>query len=132
MNVYPDDPATKPPARLVFLDNIRIYLTILVIFHHSALAYGGIGAWGIFDPAVDEISPIFLIYCNALNQTYFMSVFFLLAGYFTPRSFERKGAGRFLADRFIRLGIPIVVYTTLILNLNVFILRPLGEGQPFK
>jgi glucan biosynthesis protein C len=124
--------ATKQQTRLVFLDNIRIYLTILVIFHHAALAYGGAGDWAVMDPAVDEISPIFLIYFNALNQTYFMSAFFLFAGYFTPRSFEKKGGRRFLADRLIRLGIPIVVYTTLIINLNAYIVDVIGRGLPFR
>jgi len=35
-----------------------------------------------------------------------MGFFFLLAGYFTPRSLERKGYGHFLCDRFLRLGLP--------------------------
>jgi surface polysaccharide O-acyltransferase-like enzyme len=107
-------------------------LTILVILHHAALAYGGSGNWGIHDPAVDEISPIFLTFFNAVNQSYFMSAFFLLAGYFTPRSLERKGAGRFLIDRLIRLGIPILVYTTIILNFTIWFLTRVYRGLPFR
>ncbi len=103
--------SAKPRSRLFHLDNLRIYLTILVIFHHAALASGGSGNWDILDPAVDDISPIFLTMFNAVNQSYFMSAFFLLAGYFTPRSFEKKGSLRFLFDRLIRLVIPLVVYT---------------------
>ena len=104
----------KPRTRVFYIDNLRIYLTLLVIFHHAAVAYGGSGAWPVKEPAVDAISPILLGLFNAVNQTYFMSVFFLLAGYFTPRSLERKGSGQFLIDRLIRLGIPILVYTTII------------------
>jgi glucan biosynthesis protein C len=104
----------KPRARLFHIDNLRIYLTLLVIVHHAAIAYGGSGSWPVKDPSVDDISPIFLVFFQAVNQTYFMSAFFLLAGYFTPRSLERKGSGRFLIDRLIRLGIPILVYTTVI------------------
>jgi glucan biosynthesis protein C len=100
--------------------------------HHAALAYGGAGNWDVQDPAVDEISPIFLTFFNALNQSYFMSAFFLLAGYFTPRSFERKGATHFLLDRLIRLGIPILVYTTVILNLTDYILNVTYRGIPFR
>ena len=80
--------STNPRTRLYYLDNLRIYLTILVILHHAALAYGGSGNWHVQDPGVDEISPMFLTFFNALNQSYFMSAFFLLAGYFTPRSLE--------------------------------------------
>jgi glucan biosynthesis protein C len=124
--------SAKPRARLFYLDNLRIYLTILVIFHHAALAYGGAGNWGVKDPAVDEISPIFLVFFNAVNQTYFMSAFFLLAGYFTPRSFERKGSKQFLIDRLIRLGIPIVIYTTILVNINEYILDVYYRGGTYN
>ena len=43
--------STKPRTRLFYLDNLRIYLTILVILHHAALAYGGAGNWDVIDPA---------------------------------------------------------------------------------
>ena len=115
--------------RLYHLDNLRIYLTILVILHHTALAYGGAGVWGVRDPGVDEISPLIFTIFGAINQSYFMSAFFLLAGYFTPRSLERKGAGTFLIDRLIRLGIPLLVYTTLIININEFILSKKGSSH---
>jgi surface polysaccharide O-acyltransferase-like enzyme len=112
---------SKSPSRLFHLDNLRIYLTILVIIHHTAIAYGGAGDWAIIDPAVDDVSPIFLTFFTAVNQSYFMSVFFLLAGYFTPKSFDKKGPGNFLKDRMIRLGIPLLIFTTVILNINEYI-----------
>jgi glucan biosynthesis protein C len=124
--------SAKPRARLFYLDNLRIYLTILVVLHHAALAYGGAGNWGVKDPAVDDISPIFLVFFNAVNQTYFMSAFFLLAGYFTPRSFERKGSKQFLIDRLIRLGIPIVIYTTILVNINEYILDVYYRDGPYN
>jgi glucan biosynthesis protein C len=123
--------SAKPRTRLFYLDNLRIYLTILVIFHHAALAYGGAGNWDVKDPAVDDISPIFLFFFNAVNQSYFMSAFFLLAGYFTPRSFERKGAKQFLIDRLIRLVIPIVFYTTIILNITIYMIN-IYRGIPYR
>jgi surface polysaccharide O-acyltransferase-like enzyme len=126
-----EEESAKPRTRQFFLDNLRIYLTIIVIFHHVALAYGGAGNWAVKDPAVDDISPIFLIFFNALNQTYFMSAFFLLAGYFTPRSLERKGTKQFLLDRLIRLGIPIVIYTTIILNITQYMLDAYYRGVPY-
>ncbi len=124
--------SAKPRTRVFYLDNLRIYLTILVILHHAALAYGGAGNWGVKDPAVDDISPIFLVFFNAVNQTYFMSAFFLLAGYFTPRSFESKGSKQFLIDRLIRLGIPIVIYTTILVSINEYILDVWYRGTPYN
>ena len=122
----------KPGARLFYLDNLRVYLTVLVILHHASIAYGGGGAWAVKDPGMDELSPIFLTYFTVVNQTYFMSAFFLLAGYFTPYALERKGAGYFLKDRLIRLGIPILVYSTLIFNLNQVLTGVWMRGQPFR
>jgi glucan biosynthesis protein C len=127
-----EDKKVKTVSRLAYLDNLRIYLTILVILHHAAIAYGGSGDWAIKDPEVDEISPIFLTFFNAVNQSYFMSAFFLLAGYFTPGSFTRKGARSFLVDRLIRLGIPLLVYSTLIIQMNQLILNVWGRGQRFE
>jgi glucan biosynthesis protein C len=122
----------KSGSRLFYLDNLRIYLIILVILHHASIAYGGSGDWPVKDPGVDELSPIFLTFFTAVNQSYFMSAFFLLAGYFTPRSLERKGAGSFLKERLIRLGIPIVVYSTLIVNLNQMLIAAGIRGRSFQ
>ena len=44
-----------------------------------------------------------------------MGLLFLIAGYFTPRAYDRKGAGPFLIDRLKRLGIPLLFYEVVIL-----------------
>jgi surface polysaccharide O-acyltransferase-like enzyme len=123
---------SRQTKRMHYLDNLRIYLTILVILHHATLAYGGMGDWGIRDKVTDEVSPFLFIVFNALNQSYFMTAFFLLAGYFTPRSLERKGAKTFLLDRAIRLGVPLLVYTTCILTLTDFLILRFYLGRPFQ
>jgi surface polysaccharide O-acyltransferase-like enzyme len=119
-------------SRLFYLDNLRVYLSVLVILHHAAIAYGGSGDWPVKDPAVDEFSPIFLTFFTAVNQSYFMSAFFLLAGYFTPQALERKGAHSFLQDRLARLGVPLVVYSILIINFNQVLLRVWMRREPFR
>jgi hypothetical protein len=43
-----------------------------------------------------------------------MGLFFLVSGYFTAASFDRKGPRRFCIDRLLRLGIPLLVYDWLI------------------
>lgn len=119
-------------TRFAYIDNLRIYLTLLVIFHHAAIAYGGAGDWGIQDRVTDAISPIVLSIFNGINQAYFMATFFLLAGYFTPAALARKGAQSFLTDRLIRLGIPLLVYTTLILNLNGYLIDRFYLGRTYQ
>ena len=127
-----DSAEPKSGSRLAYLDNIRIFLTALVIVHHASIAFGGGGDWLVSDPKRDEITTILLTYLTTVNQTYFMSAFFLLAGYFTPRSLEKKGSGSFVVDRLIRLGIPLLVYTTLIININIYLVQVVWLNEPFS
>lgn len=105
---------TKATARLLFVDNIRVLLTILVLLHHLMITYAGTGSWyyteGRQDDVVDAVGGWF---CS-VNQAYFMGLFLLISAYFVPGSFDRKGAGRFLKDRLIRLGIPLAVFSWVI------------------
>ncbi|MBV7339080.1 acyltransferase family protein [Chloroflexi bacterium TSY] len=108
-------------SRFAYIDNLRVYLTVLVILHHAAIAYGGAGDWGVQDVVTDEISPILLSIFNAVNQAYF-----------TPASFERKGTRQFLTDRLVRLGIPLLVYIIVVRNLNEYLLDVFYRDVPFQ
>ena len=48
-----------------------------------------------------------------------MGALFLIAGYFTPGSFDRKGPGSFLKDRLLRLGIPLLIW--------IFVISPISS-----
>jgi hypothetical protein len=99
---------------MYFLDNLRIGLIVLVVLHHVAMAYGaaGLGFYYV-ELHPDGFSRGLLVFVLG-NQAWFMGVFFLVAGYFTPGSFDRKGVGGFLSGRLVRLGIPLVVYAALL------------------
>lgn len=109
---------SRPPAktRIGFLDNLRILLTALVILQHTAIAYGSpVGSWYYSEPGEVGLTPaILMVMFIAVNTAFFMGFFFLLAGYFTPGAYDRKGAGTFLADRLKRLGIPLLFYALVI------------------
>ncbi|MGD1953471.1 MAG: acyltransferase family protein [Leptolyngbyaceae cyanobacterium] len=100
-----------PTTRLVFLDNLRVVLTSLVVAHHAAQPYGPTGgAWPLFNPDRAVIlGPFF-----AVNAAFFMGLFFFIAGYLTPAAYDRKGPQRFLWIRFQRLGIPLVVFSLVV------------------
>lgn len=108
-------------ARLLFIDNLRVLLIILVIMHHLAITYGAAGSWYYQDSAKDTLTTVLLSILTATNQAFFMGLFFLISAYFTPGSYDRKGAGPFLRDRLLRLGIPLLIYDLLIDPLVVFI-----------
>ncbi|MBS4174684.1 acyltransferase family protein [Bacillus sp. FJAT-49736] len=106
--------------RLLYLDRLRVFLTFLLLFHHTAIAYGASGSWIYIDAEQGTtLTNILLSLFTAINQAFFMGLFFFLSGYFVPRSYERKGNVKFLKDRFIRLGIPLLFY--------LFIIGPLIE-----
>lgn len=97
------------------LDVLRACLTLLVVFHHCAITYGAIGGWYYHEitPGKSLESMTLVLFCT-INQAFFMGLFFFLAGYYTPRSIDRKGPRHFLVDRFLRLGVPLLVYGWLI------------------
>ncbi len=107
-------------GRLHYIDHLRAALVMLVVLHHVALVYGaGAPFYYVEPPFGDATGFRWLLVFVLANQAWFMGAFFLLAGYFTPGAFDRKGSGAFIRDRLIRLGIPLVVY--------VFALNPLAE-----
>ena len=108
---------TAAPAatrtRLHYLDNLRIVLTAMVVLHHVALTYGDIPVWFYTEPAKDS-SGLVLDVLAGVDQTFFMGLFFLISGYFTPGSYDRKGRRPFLRGRLVRLGIPLLAFLLLL------------------
>lgn len=99
------------PQRDFYIDRLRSVMTAFVILHHTAITYGATGGWFYYElkPSGAPSSLLLTLFC-ATNQAYFMGFFFLLAGYFTPGSLERKGYARFIGDRFLRLGLPLLTF----------------------
>lgn len=124
---------SKATSRLLFVDNIRVLLTILVILFHLAITYAGTGSWYYTEDRQDLITGALGTWFLAVNQAYFMGLFLLISAYFVPGSYDRKGAGRFLKDRLVRLGIPLVAYSWIIRPVLVY-LDPVkfpGSRPPF-
>jgi peptidoglycan/LPS O-acetylase OafA/YrhL len=94
-----------------YIDRLRSVMTAMVILHHTAITYGAPGGWFWTELRPSgSLSSVLLTLFVSTNQAYFMGFFFLLAGYFTPASLERKGYKRFLCDRFLRLGLPLLAF----------------------
>jgi len=114
----PVDEANPPPpagARDASLDYLRAFIVLLVLLHHSMLAYVdfwraqprtfAITSAPIVDPGHWAGFDIIAMF----NDTFFMALMFLLSGLFVWSSLERKGSGPFLRERALRLGVPFVV-----------------------
>ena len=114
-------------SRLWFIDNLRVVLICGVVVAHLTLTYGafggGFGPYSYYrDPAqVDMLTSNVLTILIGIGASCGMGFFFLLAGYFTPGSYDRKGGASFLRDRLVRLGIPWLLYDLLLDPLVVYI-----------
>ena len=104
------------PKRLYFIDNLKVFLTMLVIVHHCGQAYGPTGGFWPYKSSIEEIIPTLGSFF-AVNAAFFMGLFFMLAGYFLPGSYERKGCKALIKDKVKRYGIPLL--------LGLFVLSPI-------
>nr|WP_321353777.1 acyltransferase family protein [uncultured Draconibacterium sp.] len=104
-------------SRLFYIDNLRIFLISLVILLHFNITYGAPGDWYYNESEAGFPEIILQAMFNITNQAFFMGMFFFISAYFTAASLKRKTTGKFIKDRLVRLGIPLVVF--------YFILNPL-------
>jgi surface polysaccharide O-acyltransferase-like enzyme len=98
-------------GRLVFVDVMKVIAIAVVIAHHAGQAYGpGAADWAVDDAAMSVWLDAFF----RVNAAFGMGLMFLLAGYFVPRSYDRKGARLFLSERWKRIGIPMALLILII------------------
>lgn len=129
----PSPAAAEVRPREFYIDRLRSIMTAFVILHHTAITYGAIGGWFWYElkPSRTFSSQVLIEFCT-VNQAYFMGFFFLLAGYFTPASLQRKGYARFIADRFQRLGIPLLAFILILGPLTAAIAHAADTGRFWK
>jgi glucans biosynthesis protein C len=116
-------------SRLLFVDNLRTLMIVKVILVHLAITYGGAGGWYYYERPVDTLSFAVLTFHNAVNQSFFMGLLFLLSAYLSVGSYDRKGPRAFLRGRFLRLGIPLLVFEFIINPLQLYPLIKIGAIQ---
>ncbi len=121
---------TQSAPRLLFIDNIRWTLIVLVLSMHACDTYSPFGNWYYVDrqPASLGVKLFFGVYQSFL-QAFFMAVLFFIAGYFSAAACDRKGFSQFVRDRFARLGLPTLLYMLMIGPLTQYFLsRTWGTG----
>jgi fucose 4-O-acetylase-like acetyltransferase len=106
---------TASADRLLFIDNLRWTMIILVISMHAADTYSPLGSWYFVQRTKLGI-PTLLTFAawQMYLQAFFMGLLFFIAGYFVPQSLARKGRLRFVRDRAFRLGLPVLFYMLLL------------------
>ena len=119
------------PTYNVSIGYLRAFITLLVVAHHAALAYHPYAPapptsltaipriWQAF-PVVDpQRSTVFALLVG-FNDIFFMALMFFVSGLFVWTSLQRKGAGNFLRDRALRLGLPFVAAAAVVAPLAYY------------
>jgi len=120
-------PTSKP--RLVYLDNLRSFVVMLVVVMHSNVTYSGMGSWYYKEAGTAQLGAIsralFGLY-GCFTQAWFMGILFFLSGLLAAGALARRntpgGTGAFVRDRLFRLGAPLLVYMLLVHPLTVYFL----------
>jgi len=113
-------------ARDASFDYLRTFVVLLVLLHHSVLAYAVMwpaqpGTFTILPaPIVDPQRWAGFDLLAAFNDTFFMALMFLLSGFFVWPSLERKGPARFVRDRILRLGVPFTLAAGILMPLAYY------------
>jgi glucan biosynthesis protein C len=123
----PSRPNQSPRSgRTYWLDYLRGFITVLVVAHHSALAYTTFAKFNpqVYNasthPIVDTVRSISMDLFEDFNDVFFMSLMFLISGIFVLPSLARKGPRQFRLDRSRRLFIPFLITVTFITPIGYF------------
>jgi len=109
---------------MVYIDNLRTTLITFVIVLHMAVTYGAEGLWYYSEPGnLSIVVVVIAVFIAAVGSAFALGLFFFLAGYFTPRSYDKKGFRRFVLDRAKRLLIPLALYEIILFPLIRFAVR---------
>ncbi|MFP3040891.1 acyltransferase [Treponema primitia] len=111
--------------RFRYLDNIRSFVIILVIFMHSSVTYSGIGGWYYKEGLQENLNIIEMAIFGILQsftQAWFMGILFFVSAFLASRSLNKRGTITFIKERLFRLGIPLLFYMLVIAPFIYFIL----------
>jgi surface polysaccharide O-acyltransferase-like enzyme len=114
--------APKAKARNAALDRARTFITMLVLIHHSVIAYTYFGH-------TDRQSFLGFDGVVIFNDSFFMAAMFFLSGLFVWPSLQRKGTGWFLRDRWWRLGLPFIVCALILMPVAYYAIDLRLSGQ---
>jgi peptidoglycan/LPS O-acetylase OafA/YrhL len=129
-------PLSDASARDSSFDYLRAFVVLLVLLHHSVLAYAVM--WPaqprtfniLHAPIVDPQRWAGFDVLAIFNDTFFMALMFLLSGLFVWPSLERKGGAKFLRDRFLRLGVPFAVAAGILMPLAYYPSYAVTDADP--
>ena len=120
----------KKTTRIYWMDNLRSIIIFLVVLYHVGGVYEAAGMWGSFWIVDDPATISWVGIVGIAFDIFIMPAMFFIAGYLTPISLERKGAGGFVKSKLKRLMLPwLLAVLTLIPLYKVIFLYSRGLPQ---
>jgi hypothetical protein len=125
----------------VALAYLRTFVVILVLAHHTCLAYFPKVPlrktpllvqprfWKAF-PILDSHRWTGFAIFAVFNDMFFMSLLFFLSGLFVWNSLERKGTRTFMRDRMLRLALPFIFAVAIIAPLAYYPAYAVRNADP--
>jgi glucans biosynthesis protein C len=99
--------ARERGQRDLSIDYLRTTLILIVLAHHSMLAYTSFAGFRWQDMIVGDATRWAVFdYATSFNEVFFMALLFFVSGLFVYPALRRRSAGSFLRDRSLRLGAP--------------------------
>ncbi|MBM2614501.1 acyltransferase [Actinoplanes sp. LDG1-06] len=98
-------------ARRPELDAIRLFVVLGLVFFHAALVFDERDDFYVKNAQTTEATT----WIAGLGVVWAMPALFLIAGLGSWHSMRRRGAGGFVRERLLRLGVPLVFATLTII-----------------
>jgi peptidoglycan/LPS O-acetylase OafA/YrhL len=122
-----DPPGAAP--RLLFLDNLRAFVIVMVVVLHASITYMAFGPewWYVVDPDQSLAFTALVLLVDVPN----MPALFFVAGFFAIPSLARRGLRGFVREKTIRLAIPwlfAVVFLAPLATYMIYVSRDVPTG----
>jgi hypothetical protein len=128
----PFPPDAAPARRLAFIDNLRWSAISMEVVMHAAVTYSPFGSWYVREhpPLGLGAMAAFATY-QSFQHAVSMGLLFGIAGSFAAGAVVRRGPARFLRERAVRLGVPLLLYVVLIGPLTEYYVAGNWRGPGF-
>ncbi len=119
-------------TRAAWPDNLRVFVIFLVVVMHSNVTWSGLGGWYYVPTKSADLNLVELVLFGlygSFTQAWFMGILFFLSGLMAASSYRTKGALRFLRERIVRLGLPLLFFVCVLNPLTIWSLLD-WQGKP--
>jgi peptidoglycan/LPS O-acetylase OafA/YrhL len=110
------NPQTNPTLRRYDLDWLRVFAILSVFLYHSSRFFN-LGDWHVKSPVLYTSVEIL----QKLATSWMMPLIFLISGASIFFALRNGGAGKFINDKLLRLGVPLLVCAFTHASLQVYL-----------